>query len=367
MNIPFYSFKRQYAVIKNELSNEFDLLFDSNQYEPELWGYIEHLEKSYALYCDSKYAIGTDSGTGALQLSLLAAGVKLGDEVITTSNTYIATALAISNVGAKPVFVDIESNSFNIDPELIEEKITDKTKAIIPVHLYGQSADLDPIIAICKKHGLILIEDACQAHGSTYKNKKVGSIGDIGCFSFYSSKNLSGFGNGGMVVTNDMAVINKIRVLKNPEANSLRVLQSRRTPAYLDSIQAAFIKAKLKYLDEWNNERIRIAKIYSDDLKNIVKVPIESKYTKHTYHSYVIRTSKRNELKAFLSENRIGCSIEYTPLIHLTKTFSPLGYKAGDLPVSEKAEKEILSLPIYPGLKDIEVRYISKKIKEFLN
>lgn len=365
MQIPFYNFKTQFSHFKEELLEEFDVIFDCNEFEPELLNYLAELESSYAKYCNVSYGVGTDSGTGALQLSLLALGIKIGDEVITTANTYIATALAISNVGAKPVFVDIDPDSFNINPDLVEEKISEKTKAIIPVHLYGQSADMGPIIKIAKKHDLAVIEDACQSHGSAYNGKKCGSVGDIGCFSFYSSKNLSGFGNGGMVVSNNIKIIDIVRKLRDPDSNSLWILQSKRTPAYLDSIQAAIVKIKLKYLDAWNLERRKIAKQYSESLCNILKVPNESKNIFHTYHSYVVRTDKRNELKNFLGKNGIKCAIEYTPSIHLTRTFSPLGYKAGDLPETEKAEKEILSLPIYPYLNDDEQKYIIAKIKEF--
>ncbi|HJN56366.1 MAG TPA: DegT/DnrJ/EryC1/StrS family aminotransferase [Candidatus Woesearchaeota archaeon] len=365
MQIPFYSFKRQIFHLKEELLKEFNIIFNCNEYEPELLNYVAELERSFANYCDVSFGVGTDSGTGALQLSLLASGVKIGDEVITTPNTYIATALAISNIGAKPVFVDINPDTFNIDPYQIEGRINEKTKAIIPVYLYGQSSDMDPILNIAKKDNLVVIEDACQAHGSTYNNKKVGSMGHIGCFSFYSSKNLSGFGNGGMIVSNNKKIIDIVKNLRDPESNTLRLLQSRRTPAYLDSIQAAIIKIKLKYLDKWNQERREIAKLYTESLSNIVKTPIEGKNVFHTYHSYVIRTDKRDELKDFLGKNGIRTSIEYSPSIHLTKTFSPLGYKLGDHPEAEKAEKEILSLPIYPELNRDELNHIINTIRKF--
>ena len=224
MEIPFYSFKRQYPYIKADSDKEFSILVNSEEYEPELWRYVEDVEKEIAKYNGNNFAAGADSGTGALQLSLLAAGVGQGDEVITTANTYIATALAISNTGAKPVFVDINPLTFNMNPDLIEEKITPKTKAIIPVHLYGQCADMDKVLEIAARNNLKVIEDACQAHGAVYKGKKAGSMGHIGCFSFYSSKNLSGFGNGGMVLCNDKSVIEKIRYLRDPEANTQEVL-----------------------------------------------------------------------------------------------------------------------------------------------
>lgn len=356
-----------YPYIKADLDKEFQRIFNSEKYEPELWEYIKEFEEEFSSYCGSSFGAGTDSGTGALQLSLLASGVKHGDEVITVSNTYIATALAISNIGAKPVFVDIKPDTFNMNPEKIQEAITPNTKAIIPVHLYGQTADMGPILEIAKKNRLLVIEDACQAHAATYKGKKAGSMGDMGCFSFYSSKNISGFGNGGMIITDNRELIEKARYLRDPEANTPEILWARRTPAYLDSIQAAILKSKIKHLDSWNKSRREIARFYSESLEGFVDIPKEEKGNYHTFHSYVIRTKNRDKLKHYLKERGIETSIEYSPCIHLSKTFMPLGYNKGSLPETEKAEKEILSLPIYPYMKSEEISYIIKNIKEFFS
>jgi len=365
MEIPFYGPKRTYIRLKNELSFEIDNLLNSNRLEPELEDYLKSFENDFTKYSDCKYAVGTDSGTAALQLSMLALGIGKGDEVITTSNTYIATALAISNVGAKPVFVDVENDTFNMNPDLLESKITGRTKAIMPVHLYGQPCNMRKILRFSKEHGLKVVNDACQAHGSEYDGKKVGSLGDAGCFSFYSSKNLAGFGNGGMVISNDKHLIEKIRLLRNPESNHECVLLTKRTPAFLDSIQVAVLKVKLKYLDKWNMMRREIAKVYKSLLEDTDVVIPEEKYGKHVFQNFVVKVKKRDQLQQFLKKNCVETRVEYTPPIHLSKTFQHLGYKSGSLPVTEKLDQEILALPIYPYLKYHEIKKVADKIKLF--
>lgn len=368
MRIKFHDLKRLHLRMKNELNSEIQSILLSGEEDPDLTPYIEEFENNFAKYCNVKYATGVNCGTAALQFSLIASGVKEGDEVITTSNTYIATALAISNIGAKPVFVDIDENNYNIDVSKIEKKISDKTKAIIPVHLYGQVCDMDAINDIAKKNDLKIIEDACQAHGAEYKGKKAGSLGDIGCFSFYTTKNLGGFGNGGLIVTNNKEIIDKVRILKDPESNDGFLIQSKRTPCYLDAVQVAFLKVRLNHLDNLNELRRQNAKLYSELLKSSKLVlPKEENYGKHIFHSYVIRSKERDRLRDYLARSGVGSFIEYDPLIHLSKTYSYLGHKEGDLPVTEGVNKEILSLPIFPYLKEIEIRKIASLVKNFMN
>lgn len=368
MKIKFHDLKRLHLRMKNEINSEIKSILMSGEEDPDLSPYVEEFENSFAKYCNVKYAIGVNCGTAALQFSLIASGVGEGDEVITTSNTYIATALAISNIGAKPVFVEIDENNHNVDVSKIEKKISDKTKAIIPVHLYGHVCDMDAITDIAKKNNLKVIEDACQAHGAEYKGRKVGSIGDIGCFSFYTTKNLGGFGNGGLVVTDDKEIIDKIRILRDPESNDEFLIQSKRTPCYLDAIQAAFLKVRLNHLDNLNELRRRNASLYNELLKDSkIVLPKEENYGKHIFHSYVIRSKDRNKLRDYLAKKRVGSFIEYEPLIHLSKTYSYLGYKEGDLPVTERVNKEILSLPIFPYLKEIEIRKIASLVKNFMS
>jgi len=364
--IPYHNFSYQHNKIKKSLTKELNNVLNLSS-EYELWLYVKKFEKEFAKYCGTKYAIGTSSGTAALQFSLLALNIKERDEVITVPNSYIATALSISNTGAKPVFVDINPDTYNIDVCKIEEKITDKTKAILPVHLYGQSVDLDSINKIAKKYNLKVIEDACQACGGRYKNKRLGSVCDIGCFSFYTSKNLGGLGNGGMVVSNDKMIIEKIRQLKNPESNDRFLTKSKRTPAYLDAIQVAVLKAKLPFLEEHIKLKQNNAKLYNEFLRGrCIILPKEEDYSSHSYYSYVIQTKKRDKLKKYLSRRNIETRIEYKIPIHLTRAYEYLGHKLGDFPLTEKISKQILSLPIGIHLFTKDIHYISKNIKKFI-
>lgn len=363
--INFRHYNRQYKEIVKELNKEINKILNFHRdFEFEL--YTQNFEKKFAKLCGAKFAIGTSSGTSALQLSLTALGIGKGDEVITPPNSYIATALAIANVGAKPVFVDIDANTFNIDVDKIEEVITDCTKAIMPVHLYGQIADMHPIIEIAKKHKLLVIEDACQAFGAEYKGKKAGSLGYAGCFSFFTGKNLGGLGNGGVVVTNSSEVRESINSLRDPESNCELLRRSLRTPCYLDAIQVAFLTAKLTFIQQWIDLRREKAKFYTELLEKCdILLPLEGKDAKHSYYSYVIRCKQRDKLKKFLFKHCIETQIEYALPIHLTKTFSYLGCKEGNFPVTEKLSKEILSLPISPFITDEEIRAITKIIEKF--
>lgn len=362
--VSYNNYARLHEEIKDELYNEIKKLLSFND-DFEFWVYEREFEDRFAKYCNKKYGIGTDSGTAALQLSLLALGIKPSDEVITIPNTYIATALAISNVNARPVFVDVDENTFNIDTNLIEDAITEKTKAVLPVHMYGQVCDMNVINKIVKRNGLKLIEDCAHVHGARFKNKKT-PITATGIFSFAPIKVLGGIGNGGMVVTNNRVVQKKILILRDPDSNNPFLRESKRTPCYLSSINTAFLNVKLRYLEAWIQRRRLNAKLYNELLENTnVILPTEEKNKKHCYFTYVIRVKKRDKLRLFLLRHKVLTRIDYPIPLHLTKTFNNLGYKGGDFPVAEKLSQEILSLPINPFLREEEIIKIAKLIKYF--
>lgn len=364
-NTTFRHYNRYHQEIIKPLIQELSILLNFCT-DFELWSYTKKFERKFAKLCNTKFSIGTHSGTAALQLSLAALGIGKNDEVITVPNTYIATALAISNTGAKPVFVDVDEETFNIDVDKIEEAITDRTKAIMPVHLYGQMADMNPILRLAKKYDLKVIEDACQAFGAKYYNKKAGSLGHVGCFSFFTGKNLGGLGNGGAIVSNNKPFIKSVRILRDPESNDYRLINSGRTPCYLDAIQAAFLTAKLEYVHKWIQLKREKANLYNELLQDTnIYLPKENKKIQSTYYSYVIRLKERDKFKKFLDKNHIETQIEYPMPIHMTKTFEYLGYKEGDFQTTEKLNKEILSLPISPFLKNEEIEKITLSIKKF--
>jgi len=358
--------KRQYEFVKEEIADKIEKVLRSTQYI--LGEEVEKFEKEFANYCGAKYAIGVASGSDALALSLKALGVAKEDDVITVPNTFTATVDAISGNNAKPVFVDIDPETYNIDITRIEEKVTDKTKAIIPVHLYGQPADMDPILKLAREHNLKIIEDACQAHGAEYKGKKVGSLGDAGCFSFYPAKNLGAYGDGGMVVTNNEEIAERIRMLRNYGQSKKYYHDFIGYNSRLDEIQAAVLRVKLKYLNEWNNKRREKAKLYNELLENVsgIETPIEKDYAKHAYHLYVIRCRDRNELQHYLSSKDVSTGIHYPIPVHLQRAYKHLGYKKGDFLITEKYVNEILSLPMFPELSEKEIKYIYMNIKIFL-
>jgi len=324
------------------------------------------LENEFALYCNTKYAIGVGSGTEAIQFALLACGVKEGDEVITSPHTFFATAEAVAAIGAKPVFIDIDPLTYTLDPEGIEKKVTGKTKAIIPVHMYGQAADMKPIMEISKKYGIPVIEDACQAHGALYKGKKAGSLGDAGCFSFYFTKNLGGYGEGGMVTTNNDEIAETIKLYRNHGHRSKYEHAVFGYNGRLDEIQAAILRIKLKYLDEYNTKRREIAKQYTLLLQNTpLLLPEEAEDRKHVYHLYVVRSKKRDALQEYLNNKGVGTGIHYKTPIHLQEAARNLGYKKSDFPEVESACSEILSIPIYPELEQDSQAYVAEKIEDF--
>ena len=362
--IPLVDLKAGFEPIRDEVIKAIESVFSAmNLY---IGPNVQALEEEFALYCGTKYAIGVGSGTEAIHLALLAAGVGKGDEVIVSPNTFFATVEAIAYIRAMPVFVDINPATYTIDTSLIEKKINLRTKAIIPVHMYGQAADMEPIMKLSEKYGIKIIEDVCQAHGAEYKNKKCGSIGDAGCFSFYFTKNLGGYGEGGMVITNNHEIAEKVKLFRNHGHKSKYEHSVIGYNNRLDELQAAILRIKLKYLDNYNEKRRDIAKKYNAFLENTpLSLPKEAANRKHVYHLYVIKTEERDDLQEYLNGKGIGTGIHYKIPIHLQEACKQYNYKYGDFPEIEKACREILSLPIYPELEDKNINYVTDSIKEF--
>jgi dTDP-4-amino-4,6-dideoxygalactose transaminase len=364
--VPFFDLRRQYEKLKVELDDAFRSVFEKGNFI--LGENVKSFEEEFASYSDAKFAVGVGSGTEALHLSLRACGVGHGDEVITVPNTAVPTISAISSAGARPVFVDITPDTYAINVEKIEEKITERTKVIMPVHLYGHPAEMGQILKLASTHNLKVIEDACQAHGARYNGKNVGTIGDMGCFSFYPTKNLGAYGDGGMVVTNDEELYERLVMLRNYGEVKKFISKIEGFNSRLDEIQAAVLRVKLRYLDEWNNRRRDIAEFYRQLLKGSgVQLPCEKEWAEHVYHLFVIKTNKRNALRHYLEGRGVGTQIHYPIPIHQQEAYEKLGYRKGDLPVSEKNAEEILSIPIYPELTTGEVETVARCIKEFQN
>ena len=359
----FTDLGRQYGNIKSEILKNIEEVLESTKYinGPQ----VSMLEQEIANYTGVKYAIGVGSGTDALLISLMAFDIKPGEEIITTPFTFIATAEVISLLGAKPVFVDIDEKSFNIDVNQIEEKITNRTRGIIPVHLYGQMAEMDKIMEITKKYNLFVIEDAAQAMGSEYKNKKAGSIGDTGCFSFFPAKNLGAYGDAGMIVTNNKNLADKIRILREHGSAKKYQHQYIGINGRLDTLQAAILLVKVKYLDSYIDNRIKLAKNYSEQLKDYVRVPEILPDRKHTFNQFTIRTEKRDQLQKYLESNGIPTAIHYPMPLHLQPCFKYLGYEEGEFPVAEKISKEVLSLPMFPEMTEEEQNMVIDTIISF--
>ncbi len=366
MKVPLLDLKEQYRSIKTEVDAALKRVIDDQNFI--LGEDVKLLEKEAAEYCGTKYAVGLASGTDALILALKALDIGRGDEVITSPFTFFATAEAVSLVGAKPVFVDIDPKTYCIDPELIEAKITKATKAVIPVHLYGQCADMDSIVEIAKKHGLKIIEDTAQAIGATYRGRKAGSMGDIGCLSFFPSKNLGAFGDGGMIVTNDEKTAERIRMLR-VHGSSIRYIHSEiGMNSRLDNLQAAVIRIKLRYLDKWLEARRNNAGYYNTKLKGLpVETPYVPEYNVHTYHQYTLRVRKDQEniMKA-LNDAGIEARTYYPVPLHLQDCYKGLGYGQGSIKISEAACREVFSVGVYPELKREEMDYVISKIREFV-
>jgi len=354
--IPFVDLKVQYDSIKDEINEVIQNVLDNTSFI--MGEELKKFEVEFARFCDVKYAVGVANGSDALILALRACGIGKGDEVITVPHTFIATTEAITHVGGKIIFVDIDHKTYTIDVSKIEEKINKRTKTIIPVHLYGQPADMDPIMRLAKEYNLKVIEDAAQAHGAEYKEKKVGSIGDVACFSFYPGKNLGAYGDAGMITTNSEEIAKKVKLLRNHGRITKKYEhQIEGYSSRLDNLQAAILRVKLKYLNKWNDLRRRNAKKYNELLSNIdgIIIPYEADYAKHVYHLYVIKTESRDILREELKSNDIATGIHYPIPLHLQPAYKYLGYKEGDFQITEKASQEILSLPMFAELSDKQI------------
>jgi dTDP-4-amino-4,6-dideoxygalactose transaminase len=361
--IPFLDLRAQYRQIKPEIDAAITRVIDSAQFVlgPE----VEAFEESFADHCNTRYCIALNSGTSALHLALLAAGVGPGDEVITVSMTFVATTAAILYCGAKPVFVDIDPETWTMDPNLIDAAITPRTKAILPVHLHGLMTDMDPVIEIARRNGLVVIEDAAQSHGAEYKGCRAGSIGDIGCFSFYPGKNLGAYGEGGAVVTNNGELARQVALLRDwgQESKYQHVVAGYNYR--MDAIQAAVLKVKMDYVETWTEGRRHVAARYDCLLANgPFRWPASSPHRRHVYHVYAIRAVDRDRVKTALDATGIGTSIHYPIPVHLQKAYADLGYRQGDFPVTEAAADQFLSLPIYAELETDQVVAVVQELEK---
>lgn len=367
MNVPFIDFSEQYQTVKDEVQTGMNSVFERGAFI--LGQEVKDFEEEFAQFCDVKYGVGVNSGTDALYLALSALNVTVGDEVIIPSFTFIATALCISYTGAKPIFVDVEDQTYNIDPQKLKEVITDKTKVIMPVHLYGQAANMDEINAIAKERGIAVVEDACQSHGASYNGKKVGSLGDISCFSFYPTKALGAFGDGGIVVTNSEEISQKIQMLRDYGRKDRYAHQIKGYNSRLDTVQAVVLSAKLKHLDQWNKMRADNAAIYCDLLKDVegVVLPTVKEGQTHVFQTFAVRVDQRDVVLEKMKEKGIGVLIHYPIPVHLQEAYADLGYGKGDYPVSEKLSDSVLSLPMFPHMKKEQVEYVAHSLKEVLS
>jgi len=363
MNIPLVDLKSQYLTIKPEIDAALRRVIENTSFI--LGKEVADFENAFARYIGATGAVGVASGTAAIHLALLAVGVSSGDEVITTAHTFIATAEPILLIGAKPVFVDISPETYNLDPNQVEDAISARTKAILPVHLYGLPAEMDSLMDIAKRHNLWLIEDAAQAHGAEYKGRRCGSIGHLACFSFYPGKNLGAYGDGGAVTGHDEALLGKIRKLRDHGRSTKYEHEQIGFGERLDALQAAILMAKLPHLEAWVEARRAHARLYAKLLVDCnIEAPKETSYMRHAYHLYVIRSAHRDTLQTQCKSKGIGVGIHYPVPLHKQPAFMKLGYGDIKLPVTEKAAREILSLPMYPELTEDQIIYIADAIKE---
>ncbi len=364
--VNFVDLKKQYHSIKEEIDSAVLGVLESTQFV--LGKEVAAFEAEFADYSQADHAVAVNSGTSALHLAFLAAGIGAGDEVITVANTFIATVAAIRYTGATPVLVEMDPVSYAMDPASLEAAITDRTKAICPVHLFGQMADMDAIMAVADKHNLIVVEDAAQAHGAEYKGKRAGSIGHIGCFSFYPGKNLGAYGEGGLVTTNNVDFAHAIRMMRDWGAEKKYYHDLPGFNYRMTGLQGAILRVKLRHLEDWTEARRAHAAYYDQLLKDTdVDTPTEMPYARHVYHLYVIRSRQRDALQAALGEQKIYTGIHYPIPVHMQKAHADLGYKQGDFPLTEKAADEILSLPMFAELLDEEIVQVCDAIKEFGN
>jgi dTDP-4-amino-4,6-dideoxygalactose transaminase len=362
--IPFGDLSRQYKRDRKRMDLAWERVTRSGWFV--LGREVSAFEKEFARYVGVPHAIAMGSGTEALHLSLVACGVGPGDEVLTVPNTAVPTANAISASGAKPAFVDIDPFTFTMDPRKMEKRITSRVKAVMPVHLYGHPAAMDPIRAIAKKRGLFVIEDACQAHGARYRGKKTGSLSDIGCFSFYPSKNLGAYGDGGMAVTSNKALARKLFLLRNYGQTKRYFHDIQGFNSRLDELQAAILREKLKGLDGWNERRRRLAGLYTKGLLGLpLALPTEAPWAKHCFHLYVIRVEKRDALAAWLLKRGVQTLVHYPVPVHRQKAYRDLKIPAGSFPIAEQFSRQILSLPLFPELQEKEVKRVTAAIRAF--
>ncbi|MFA7467195.1 MAG: DegT/DnrJ/EryC1/StrS family aminotransferase [Desulfotomaculaceae bacterium] len=362
MLIELFDLRGQYSELREDINTAVTESLCSGTYI--LGPRVRELEKTIANYCGTSYGVGVASGSDALFLSLLACGIGDGDEVITSPFTFFATAGAITRTGATPVFVDIEPGTCNINPEKIKSRITAKTRAIVPVHVFGQMADMDAVLSLADINGLVVIEDACQAMGAEYRGRRAGSLGHAGCFSFFPTKNLGGYGDGGMVVTQDDRLAARVETLRAHGSPSKFVHESIGYNSRLDELQAAVLLVKFKHLERWIEQRNALARHYDQLLGDIVAIPLAMEGNRHTYHLYVIRSLCRDIIKTHLERNGIGCGIYYPIPLHLQKAYKHLGYKAGDLPEAERAAAEVLAIPLHPGLSSAEIEKIVQLVRD---
>ena len=365
MNIPLIDLTIQHRMLRDEINTAIQGVL--NRADFILGQDVNKFEEEFAAYCGTKYAVGVDSGLSALEISLRAFGIGPGHEVIVPAHTFTATAAAVTLTGATPVFVDVDPETWNIDPKQIESAITPRTKGIMPVHLYGLPADMNMILGISEKHSLVVIEDACQAHGAKYHGQRTGSIGNAAGFSFYPTKNLGGCGDGGMITTNDEKVAIMARALRNCGQTAKNVHQLIPLNHRLDSMQAAILRVKLHYLEGFIASRRRLAEVYNNLINGKpVRIPIEPPGYYHVYHLYVIRSQNREALQAHLKEHGIGTALHYPSPVHLQPYYANGKDRHGEFPVAEKICNEILSLPMYPELTEDQIEYVAARIKEFV-
>jgi len=366
MRIPFVDLKSQYLSIKDEIDKVLSEVISNAAFVGG--AYVKSFEEAFAAFCGVKHCIGVGNGTDALFISLRALGIGRGDEVVTAANSFIATSEAITMSGAKVVFADIDPKTYNIDATKVEEKISKKTKAVIPVHLYGQPADMDPVLDIAKRHHIRVIEDAAQAHGAVYKGRKIGSIGDVGCFSFYPGKNLGAYGDAGAIVTNDDELASKARMISNHGRVEKYNHELEGVNSRLDGVQAAILEVKLAHLPQWTVHRRNNARIYDRNLHNSGLItPAEIDDVQAVYHLYVVRVQNRlrDKLQEYLESDGISTGIHYPITLPNLTAYAYLNHRADDFPMATKASQEILSLPMYPELEESQIAYIAKKIEEF--
>ncbi len=368
MNVPFVDLQAQYRAIKTEVDAAIKRVLDTSAFI--LGREVEAFERAFAEYVGAEFCVGVSNGTAAVQLAVTACGVGEGDEVIVPANTFFATAEAVSTAGATPVFVDCDADSFNIDAAKVEAAITPRTRAVIPVHLYGQAADLDPLFELAERHNLIVIEDAAQAHGARYKGRRVGGLARAGCFSFYPGKNLGAYGEGGAVLTNDAEVARRLRLLRDHGSEQKYRHEIIGYNFRLEGLQGAVLGVKLRHLDGWNALRRAHAARYTEllgalDTEGALTLPREMTYAEHVYHLYVVRAEDRDALQRSLQEAGVQTGIHYPVPIHLQPAYASLGHRAGDFPEAERQAARVLSLPMFPELTDAQLEHVAEAVNKF--